>query len=471
MKIKIFHKFVAVTALVFVLPVALLQLRVISPGPLGTFLMFLALLLVSAWIFSRSLLKTINGLIRAAGCVSAGDFSRGAEAASSDELGDLCGAFNRMAGQLKKYSDMQLETLRQEQKTTEAVLLAAEDGMVITDTEGRVRLANRKARSVLGLAAEAPVEGRMLSELPPAGPVREAVLEALGGRREKRSREIEVELEHSRRFFTCSTSQIPAPGPGVPSGRLVVFHDATLDRELARIKDEFRQSITHDLRNPVGAIKGFVEFMIKEIPGPVNESQKNMLASIDRALFRLIGMINNILDEAKMAAGRVDVNLAPVDLREIAVRVIRLMESLGQRKHIKFEVEGAERLIVNADSGLVERIFTNLIGNAIKFTPDSGVITAGISEDNGKALVWVRDTGDGIPSEYLEKIFEKFGQASGQKAGGTGLGLTICRYAVAAHLGKIWAESEPGKGAKFIFSFPKDLAKDEAGRIVDKGAA
>jgi signal transduction histidine kinase len=169
-----------------------------------------------------------------------------------------------------------------------------------------------------------------------------------------------------------------------------------------------------------------------------------------------------------MEAGKMEISLAPVNLREVAARVNSLMEPLGQRKSIRFDLEGAENLVVNSDAGLIERMFTNLIGNAIKFTPENGVITTGLSEDGPNITAWVRDTGDGIPTEYLDKVFEKFEQVKGQKAGGTGLGLTICKFVAAAHLGRIWVESEPGKGAKFIFSFPKNLAKDDGGRVVVK---
>ncbi len=432
-------------------------------------LLFLALAVLAAWVLSRSLSKPITVLTRAAEHVAAGDFSGRAEVDTTDELRDLAETFNKMVSQLKAYSDMQVDKIIREQKNTEAILFSTEDGIVMIDMEGKAQLANRKARSVLGLAAAAPVEGRGILELIAPGPVHEAVSEVLSSRKENHFAEIEVALEHSRRFFKCFVIPIIAPGKDAPMGKLLGFYDITLDKELARIKDEFLHSITHDLRNPMGAIKGFVEFMIKEIPGPVNEAQKKMLISIDRASFRLLGMINNILDVAKMEAGKMEIKLAPVNLREVAARVIELMESLGQRKHIKFEIEGPDQLFVNADSGLMERMFTNLIGNAIKFTPDNGVITTGMRDDGGQISAWVRDTGDGIPPEYLDKVFEKFEQVKGQKAGGTGLGLTICKYVAAAHLGKIWAESEPGSGAKFIFSVPKDLDKDLSGKVIRKG--
>lgn len=428
-------------------------------------LLFLALSLAAAWVLSRSLIKPINEITRAAERVAAGDFTRRAEVDTTDELKDLGETFNKMVGQLKSYSDMQLDRIIREQKNTEAILFSTEDGIIMTDLEGRVQLANRKARSVLGLGMENPVEGRPLQELIADPVMSEAVLDVVTSKKENYFREVEVSLEHSRRVFKSISVPITAPGHADPIGRLVAFNDITLDKDLARIKDEFLHSITHDLRNPMGAIKGFVEFMVKEIPGPVNAAQKKMLISIDRASFRLLGMINNILDVAKVESGKMEVKLTQTNLREIAVRVIELMESLGQRKHLRFEMEGDSEVLLNADASLMERMFTNLIGNAIKFTPENGVITVGMAAGNEYITAWVRDTGDGIPPEYLSKVFEKFEQVKGQKAGGTGLGLTICKYAATVHLGKIWAESEPGLGAKFIFSIPMNLVKDQTGAV------
>ncbi|OGR79872.1 MAG: hypothetical protein A2X32_00210 [Elusimicrobia bacterium GWC2_64_44] len=429
-------------------------------------LLFLAVAIGAGWVLSRSLTRPITVLTRAAERVAAGDFAGRAEVTTSDELRDLAETFNTMVSQLKTYSDMQVDRIIREQKNTEAILFSTEDGILMADMTGSVQVANRKARSVLGIQPDAPVEGRALADLVSAESIKEPVMDVFASTKENYFREVEISQEQSHRFFKCFATQITTPGRSEPIGRLIGFYDITLDKELARIKDEFLHSITHDLRNPMGAIKGFVEFMLKEIPGPVNEAQKKMLVSIDRAAFRLLGMINNILDSAKMEAGKMEIGLAPVNLRDVASRVNSLLESLGQRKHITFALEGAEQLVVSADAGLMERMFTNLIGNAIKFTPDNGTITTGLSDDGDHVTAWVRDTGDGIPAEYLSKVFEKFEQVKGQKAGGTGLGLTICKYVATAHLGKVWAESEPGKGAKFLFTFPKHLAKDGTGRVV-----
>ncbi|MFA6433669.1 MAG: ATP-binding protein [Elusimicrobiales bacterium] len=439
---------------------------------------FVLAVLVAAYLLSRQMTGPILELIGVAEKVAEGDFSQTASINTRDELKDLGETFNKMVRQLKAYSDMQVDRIIREQKNTEALMFSTEDGIVMVDGGARVQLANRKARSVMGVGQDEALEGRPLVEVISDAGVRAAVSEVLDSRRENFVREMEVSLAHSRRFFKCFSAPIVAPKPasaadgsGARLGTLVAFYDITLDKELERIKDEFLHSITHDLRNPMGAVKGFVEFLLKEIPGPINEAQRKMLTSIDRASFRLLGMINNILDIAKMEAGKMELKLAPVDVCETARRMIDLLESLGQRKKIRFVLDAPGPIVLAADALMLERMFTNLIGNAVKFAPEDGLITVSLGEDAEKLTASVGDNGDGIPLEYLDKIFEKFEQVKGQKAGGTGLGLTICKHIAAAHLGRIWVESELGKGSRFIFTIPKELVRDGNGKVAVRAVA
>ncbi len=428
-------------------------------------LAFVLAALIAAFLLSRQVTGPILELTRAAEKVAGGDFSKAAVIDTRDELKDLGETFNKMVLQLKSYSEMQVERIIREQKNTEAVLYSTEDGIVMVDGEARVQLANRKARSVMGVGGDSIIEGRPLTEIAVNPAVREAVAEALASRKENFVKEIEVAQEHSSRIFRCVSTPIVDPHKAARLGTLVAFYDITLDKELERMKEGFLHSITHDLRNPMGAVKGFVEFLLKEVPGPINEAQRKMLVSIDRASFRLLGMINNILDIAKMEAGKMELRLAPVSVQETAGRVMELLAPLGQRKKIRFVNESSGPAVVSADGPLLERVFTNLIGNSVKFASENGTITVHTEEDAEKVTVYVGDDGDGIPLEYLDKIFEKFEQVKGQKAGGTGLGLTICKHIVTAHLGRIWAESEQGKGSKFFFTIPKGLRPDEKGGV------
>jgi len=397
--------------------------------------------------------------------VAKGDFSRKVSISAQDELKILADTFNKMIEQLKRYSDMQVEKIIRQQQKIEAIMFSIDDGLVMLDYKMRVQLINRKARSILDISEEEKTENVALNKLVKNGRIREVLREIIKSPSPERSQEIEISSGSITRHFKCFAMEVVSPGKKSGIGIIVAFHDITLDKELVKMKDEFFHSITHDLRNPMGAIKGFVEFMLNEIPGPITEGQKKMLISMDRAAFRLLGMINNILDIAKMEAGKMEIRVEEFSLSETAKKAVELMESLGKRKNISFRTEVDENLNIKGDAGLIERVFINLIGNAIKFTPENGEIVVSCRKNGGKARCFVKDTGDGIPQDYLDKIFTKFEQVKGQKSGGTGLGLTISKYVVDAHLGKIWVESELGKGAKFIFELPVKLRKNENGNI------
>lgn len=231
-----------------------------------------------------------------------------------------------------------------------------------------------------------------------------------------------------------------------------------LEKSFFRILIEYDNSlhsITHDLRNPVSAIMGFLEYLLKGAPGPINPVQKKMLVSMERASRRLLMMINNILDVAKIEADQMKLEFVPLSLKEISSNVISIMEGMGESKHITFSLDGTDGKIVG-DSVLLDRTISNLLSNAIKYCGDNGTIKVTINEDKDFASISVADNGEGIPRDKLGSIFEKYKQA-GKKGSGTGLGLNFCRHAVMMHQGKIKIDSEPGKGSVFTVILPKNL--------------
>lgn len=410
-----------------------------------------------AYLISKKMSRPILEITQAAQKVSQGDFNQSVYVDSSDELKDLSETFNNMIRQLKLYSEMQIEKILKERKNTQSVLFSTEDGIIMLDINWAIQLINRKAASILKIDS-ANCEGKNFVSEIKEEKLKDIFINMFRG---KIDSPIEFELEDAsvKRVFKASVKEITSPDKNGRDGYLIALYDITLSKELERIKEEFLHSITHDLRNPTSAIKGFVEFMLKEIPGPVTQAQRKMLVSIDRAAFRLLGMVNNILDIAKMEAGKMDINISEVDIVEIAKKSCELMESLASKKNIKFEILPNSPYIVSCDPQLMERVFINLIGNAIKFTDENGKITLGIRQDIEWLYGWVEDTGDGLPKDYVDKVFEKFEQVKGQKTGGTGLGLTICKYITKAHLGDIWAEQDEGKGARFVFKIPIGLKK------------
>jgi signal transduction histidine kinase len=263
-----------------------------------------------------------------------------------------------------------------------------------------------------------------------------------------------------------TASAVVSPGRSGELGVVYALRDVTLERELEQMKDDFLHYITHDLRNPLGSAMGFLDVLLKGTAGGLNEEQHAIVSSVRRSTSRLMSMINNILDIAKMESGRARLNLKTVALAAIAVRAIDILEQLAKAKKISVHLVAIKEFTVEADPDMLERVFTNLLANAIKFAPEGGTITVSIADVGGELRCCVEDDGHGIPPEHLQRVFEKFEQVPGQRSGGTGLGLTITRYFVEAHFGRIWVESEPGHGAQFYFTIKKGLNVAHDGTVM-----
>lgn len=418
-----------------------------------------AFAVLAATLMARRLSAPILGLTRAAEAVARGDFSRQVTLDTGDEMQKLGETFNQMTSRLRHYADLQVDKIVAEQKKTEAILSSISDGVVLVDMQGVVQRANALACEFLQLES---LEGRPLSESLPPGALREAVLEACKDPRPDRYKDVNLSNEEERRHLQVNARPVVSQSA---SGVVLAIRDVTLERELEKMKEEFLHYITHDLRNPLGSAMGFIDVLLKGSVGVLNPDQHRVVSSVKRSCMRLMGLINNILDIAKMESGQMRLQLKETSLAGIAGRSISILESLAVQKEIKLELVVLEEYSIQADADLLERVFTNLIGNAIKYTPTGGRITVSLQDDAAGVKCCVSDTGEGIPPEYKERIFQKFEQVQGQRRGGTGLGLTITKFFVEQHLGKIWVESEPGKGSQFYFTVPKGLAHDAAGLV------
>ncbi len=425
---------------------------------------------LAAFLLARALTAPLLALTRAAETVARGDFSASVDIHTGDELQHLAETFNTMVARLRSYSVLQVDRLIAEQRKTEAILFSITEGIVMADREGRVQLANRQAREMFGLADDADIEGRPLTEALPAGPLRDALV-AVARAPGKGYKEADLSEAQMRKILRVAASAVVTPGRSTELGVVFALRDVTLERELEMMKDDFLHYITHDLRNPLGSAMGFVDVLLKGTAGVLNADQHSIVSSVRRSTSRLMSMINNILDIAKMESGRAKLQLKTVSLAGVAGRAIDILDQLAKAKKISVHLGAVEEFSVSGDSDMLERVFTNLLGNAIKFAPDGGRITLSINDEGGELRCCVEDNGDGIPEEHLRRVFEKFEQVPGQRRGGTGLGLTITRYFVEAHLGRIWVESTPGQGARFYFTIKKGLTVLPDGSVKPAEAA
>jgi signal transduction histidine kinase len=229
-------------------------------------------------------------------------------------------------------------------------------------------------------------------------------------------------------------------------------------QELDRLKSDFVANVSHELRTPLTAIKGAVDLILREVPGPLNEKQIHYLTRVRSNTRHLAGLINDFLDLSKIEEGKIELQAERVSLGGLAHEVLETLKPIAAEKSIELAAKLEVSALVWADRDKVTQVLTNLIGNAIKFTPLHGNVSlSSTSKSDGWVRVSISDTGPGIAVNEREKIFDKFYQIAPNgesKPKGTGLGLAICKTLVELHGGKIWVESEQRGGSVFHFTLP-----------------
>jgi len=229
-------------------------------------------------------------------------------------------------------------------------------------------------------------------------------------------------------------------------------------RRLEEMRDNLVHMIVHDLRSPLTGISGFLDLALALEKETLTEDGLDYLQTAKRSTTAVINMVSAVLDVSKMEAGEMKLHLTECDLVGIATDLMSDMESLKEAREMNLDAPPVPVTVV-ADKDLILRVIQNLLGNALKFTSSDGWIRLDIQPDENRVCVKVRDNGPGIPAEYQDRIFDKFGQVEARahrQKFSTGLGLTFCKLAVEAHGGSIGVESEVGKGSTFWFALPKE---------------
>jgi len=229
-------------------------------------------------------------------------------------------------------------------------------------------------------------------------------------------------------------------------------------QEMHELRSTFTSMLIHDLRSPLTIINGYLQ-LLEGSGDSLADKHRRYLTSIREACGRMIRLISDILDVSKLEEGKLTLEREALDLVRFIGGIVNRWRPIAEQRSVVVDFEPAvPTLEVTADGRRLEQVLTNLLGNALKFTPASGRIAVLLGHDGpDRARVTVTDSGPGIPPHEMPLLFEKFSQATAGKAASgpsTGLGLVICRHLVEAHGGRIWAESEPGQGSRFIFVLP-----------------
>jgi len=257
--------------------------------------------------------------------------------------------------------------------------------------------------------------------------------------------------------FRCYTAPVRTPeGPG----RIFTLRDVTRESEAERMRTALVSTVSHELRSPLTAIKGYVDSLLDG--GPWDEAtQREFLEIIAVSAEKLAVLVDNLLDAAKLEAGVLRMEMEPVRVERIAQQVLDHRRRLAPSHDLRLEVDG-DLPLAEADPVRLEQVLANLVDNAIKYSPQGGAITVRVSAGD-RITVRVSDEGIGITPEEAERLFERFyrvdnGLARSTK--GVGLGLYICKSLIEGHGGRIWVESNPGRGSTFAFILPRPAASE-----------
>ncbi|HEU4456912.1 MAG TPA: ATP-binding protein [Longimicrobium sp.] len=335
------------------------------------------------------------------------------------------------------------------------ILSSAADGIYGIDAHGFTTFLNPAAAGMLGYDAEEltgrPYEATLLSHAPGGDPIRAA----LHSGEPVTVRDATFRRADGRRFpveYTVS----PIVEEERIAGAVITFRDVTLRREVDRMKDEFVSVVSHELRTPLTSIRGSLGLLAAGKGGELSSSGARMLEIAVANTDRLIRLINDILDLERIESGKEAMEMEPVSAAEVARHAAEVMHPVADRAGVALRLRAEDAPLV-ADADRLLQVITNLLSNAIKFSEAGGAVELAVERGAEGAVFRVADGGRGIPADRLESIFERFHQvdsSDSRQKGGTGLGLAICRSIVQQHGGRIWAESEPGRGSTFVFTLP-----------------
>ncbi|KPL24813.1 MAG: hypothetical protein AMJ93_01630 [Anaerolineae bacterium SM23_84] len=353
----------------------------------------------------------------------------------------------------------------------EAILRGIGDGVIVADPNLNLLLMNPVAFRIFHVKPDV-TSSLPVSAVIPNQELASLLQDALHGEEGAVVREIAPPDADGRTQATYQALASPVLSAfGSVRGVVTVLRDITTQKELERMKSNFLSVVSHELKTPLHSIKGFVDIILMGKTGQVNETQADFLSTVQDQAAHLQNLIDDLLEFSRLDSGQVKLHLTEVALGEVAAVVTDKLKPLADQGQLQIVNRiGFDIPNVEADRLRIEQVLTNLVQNAIKFTPRSGFVTLTAADQGAEVQVAVSDTGIGIPADELTRIFDRFYQVDSSPTRhyrGTGLGLTICKHIVEYHHGRIWAESEEGKGSTFFFALPKQMVGEEDELLLD----
>ncbi|TFZ17035.1 cell wall metabolism sensor histidine kinase WalK [Limosilactobacillus fermentum] len=407
-----------------------------------------------AVLISREITRPIEEMRKQTLRIARGDFSGQVKVMGNDELGQLAGAVNNLSVRVEESQ----ESSDAERRRLDSVLSHMSDGVLATDRRANLTIVNNTALQFLNIADEEQVLGK-------------SILDVLKIRRRFSIRHLvdedqdQVILDNLNEDLILSAYFSPIKREsGFVSGLVCVLHDVTSQQKEERERKEFVSNVSHELRTPLTSVKSYVEALSD---GAINDPElaPRFLGVVSDETERMIRMINDLLSLSRIDSGTAKLNLEYVNINELFNYILNRFDMIikneaadpSQKKYTIVRYFTKKDLWVEIDTDKFTQVVDNIMNNAVKYSPDGGVITARLLETHNHVILSISDQGLGIPRKDLGHIFDRFfrvDKARSRKQGGTGLGLAISKEVVNLLGGQIWVDSVEGKGSTFYISLP-----------------
>jgi two-component system phosphate regulon sensor histidine kinase PhoR len=425
------------------------------------FVLLMGLIAIASFRLSRKIIRPLEHIEQVAYKIANRDFSSRVVTDTEDEIGSLGKMINRMADSLQR----QMQQNRDQASKLTGVLDNMISGVVMIDRDGRIALMNRSAGTMLNFDVRSWI-GKLYTEAE-RHPMIVAKIKECMATREPQRQDLSLH-DPDERLIEAHFVPIHHED-GEWAGTLVILQDMTAIRRLERMRSEFVANVSHELKTPVAAVKGFAETLLA---GAIHdqETAASFLKIIYDESDRLNRLVGDLLDLSKIESRKIPLSFSPVHLHAFMHKVLEMMRAEAAKKRIALEAVVDDTLYIEADEDRLQQMIMNLLSNGINYTPEGGKISVIVeavektrsetsSRDFGedRIRIIIQDTGIGIPKRDLPRIFERFyrvDKARSRSSGGTGLGLSIVKHLVELHHGTIHVESVVGEGTVFTIELP-----------------
>jgi two-component system, NtrC family, sensor histidine kinase KinB len=406
----------------------------------------------------------IHALTESAINIGRGHLDQLVSVSSNDEIGQLATAFNTMARQVRGVLQSQRGQLALAQQTGQATINSFPDAVLVVNQNQEVEMSNPLARRLFGVAPVTEPDSTSVKWEPPTA-LRQPLADCFLERGEYLPQDFDKAI--NLRIGDETRSYLPRIVPirdaqGIIRGASILLQDITRFRLLDEVKTNLVATVSHELKTPLTSIRLVLHLLLEETPGPLTAKQLELLVDARDNAERILEMINNLLDLARLEQ-------APGHLHLESVRPVAILRTMAEsfrpravEQGVEFSLEiPADLPEIAADVEQLQHAMQNLLDNALTYTPPGGRITISAAQTDSQVAVTVMDTGRGIPAQYLKSVFDKYFRIPDMSApGGSGLGLAIVREIITAHGGTVQCESDPGKSTSFRIKLP--ILKDSA---------